>query len=495
MNPFHDYMAEKMVIWQSNQYFCGMRFVITPMLGFLIPAALSAQTGTWTLEQCIEQALKNNIDVQLAGVSAKLAEQNWRNSVAAATPDANINAGQFFQSGRSIDRFTNQFVQTTVSSNSLQLQSSVLLYAGGQIRNGIQQSKYLWLAGESDLKNMEQNTALNVANLFLQVIQTKELKASADETLKNTELQLQRTRKLFDAGVVNEGQVLNLEAQKANDQTALTNASNQEILALTNLKMLLRLPAENAFDILRPEINLYKPESYPAGQQELFDSAVKRRADVQAAVFRHKAAIYARKSARGGMLPVLSVGGNLSTVYSSNAKSVSATTISGFEPIGRVQGTNEIVEAPNIQYVLQTTDFNKQVKDNFGQSLGFNLSVPFYGKLQARNTAQRAGLDEVRAKLSADRAVQNLYTEVVSAYNNYSSAMERYQAAIKTIEAQKRNMDFVKKRFEAGQANVFELQLAQTNETTARNNLTSVRYEYMFRKMVLDFYLGKPLTL
>jgi len=73
--------------------------------------------------------------------------------------------------------------------------------------------------------------------------------------------------------------------------------------------------------------------------------------------------------------------------------------------------------------------------------------------------------------------------------------MERYQAAIKTIEAQKRNMDFVKKRFEAGQANVFELQLAQTNETTARNNLTSVRYEYMFRKMVLDFYLGKPLTL
>jgi len=480
---------------QRYQYFCGMRFAITLMLGFLMPGILPAQTGTWTLEQCIEQALKSNIDVQLAGVSAQQAQQNWRNSIAAATPDANANAGQFFQSGRSIDRFTNQFVQTTVSSNNLQLQSSVPLYAGGQIRNSIHQSKYLWLAGESDLRNMEQNTALNVANLFLQIIQAKELKASAEETLKNTDLQLQRTRKLFDAGVVNEGQVLNLEAQKANDQTSLTNATNQEILALTNLKMLLRLPAENAFDILRPEISLYKPETYTTSQQELFDSAMKRRPDLQAAVFRHKAAIYARKAARGGMLPVLSVGGNLSTVYSSNAKSISGTTFSGFEPIGRVQGTNNIVEAPSIQYTLQTIDFSKQVKDNFGQSLGFNLSVPVYGKLQARNTAQRASLDEVRAKLSAERAFQNLYTEVVSAYNNFSSAMERYQSAIRAIEAQKRNMDFVNKRYEAGQANAFELQLAQTNETTARNNLTSVRYEYMFRKMVLDFYLGKPLTL
>ncbi len=472
-----------------------MRFAFIGLLGMIASLTANAQTGTWTLEQCIEQGLKSNIDVQLASISAKQASQNFRSSLAAATPDANINAGQFFQSGRSIDRFTNQFVQSTVSSNNFQLQSSVLLYAGGQIRNGIQQSKYLWLAGESDFKNMEQNTALNIANLFLQIIQAKELKSSAEETLKNTESQLQRTRKLFDAGVVNEGQVLNLEAQKANDQTALTNAANQEILALSNLKMTLRLPAENAFDIIRPEISMYRPESYGASQQELFDSAVKRRPDVQAAVFRHKAAIYARKSARGGMLPVLSVGGNLSTVYSSNAKSVSAMTISGFEPIGRVQGTNDIVEAPNIQYTLQTIDFNKQIKDNFGQSLGFNLSVPVYGKLQARNTAQRASLDETRAKLSAERAVQNLYSEVVSAYNNFTSAMERYQAAIRAVDAQKRNMEFVRKRFDAGQANVFELQLAQTNETTARNNLTSVRYEYMFRKMVLDFYLGKPLTL
>jgi outer membrane protein len=334
-----------------------------------------------------------------------------------------------------------------------------------------------------------------VANLFLQIIQAKELNASAEETLKNTNSQLLRTKKLYEAGVVNEGQVLNLEAQKANDVTALTNARNQETLALTNLKMMLRLPAESKFDIIRPEITNYRVERYPADQQQLFDSAIKRRPDVQAAMYRQKAATYARKIARGGMMPVLSAGGNLSSVYSSNAKTVSSATISGFEAIGRVQGTNEIVEVPNIHYTLQTIDFTKQIRDNFGQSLGFNLSLPIYGKLQARNTALRATIDEIRAKLNSEKIVQNLYSEVVSAYNSFSSSMERYEAAIKGLEAQVRNMEFVTKRFEAGQSNVFELQLAQTNATTAKNNLTSVRFEYIFRKMVLDFYMGKPLGL
>ena len=104
---------------------------------------LPAQTGTWTLDQCIEQALNNNLDIKIAGVSAKQAAQNWQQSRTSLTPDATFNAGQFYQSGRSIDRFTNQFVQTTVSSNNLQLQSSILLYGGGQVRNGIKQNKYL----------------------------------------------------------------------------------------------------------------------------------------------------------------------------------------------------------------------------------------------------------------------------------------------------------------------------------------------------------------
>lgn len=453
------------------------------------------QTGTWTLEQCIDQALKNNLEIKISGISAQQSENAFQQSKLNMTPDANVNGGQFFQSGRSIDRFTNQFVQSTVSSNNFQLQSSVVLFAGGQIRNTISQNKYLWLAGESDLKNMEQSVALNVANLFLQAVQASELVKSAEQTLSNTQAQLERANKMFEAGTVNEGQVLNLKAQKANDEVTLITARNQQALALANLKMMLRLPAGQEFGILAPNVGSMAAEAYPAGEQELYDSALVRRPDVMAAVYRLKAAEYAGKASKGALLPTLSVGGTLSTVYSSNAKTVTGTSLGGFQPIGRVQGTNDVVEAPQLNYTLQTIDFNKQLRDNFGQSLGFNLSVPVYGRLQNQYNVRRANLEQERARLNAERVRQNLYNEVLGAYNNYTGAMQRYKAALEAAEAQKLNMDFVQKRYDAGQSNIYELQLARTNEATARLNLTSVRYEYVFRKMVLDFYMGKALKL
>jgi outer membrane protein len=464
-------------------------------LFFMASAACGQTGGIYSLQGCIDLAIKNSIDVRLAEINSEQAELNYKQGKLNITPDASLSAGQFFQSGRSIDRFTNQFVQTTVRSNNFQLQSSALLFGGGQIRQGIQQSKYLWLASESDLKNVTQNVALNVANLFLQVLQARELSNSAQQTLSNTISQLDRTNKLYEAGAVNEGQVLNLKAQKASDELTLTNAQNQVDLALTNLKMLLRLPADQAFDILNPSVSSTKPEVYPNNLIDLYDSALARRPDIKASDLRFKAAQFGKKAAFGSLMPSLSVGGNISTVYSSNAKFISNTVFNGFQPIGRVQGTNDIVEAPDINYTLQTIAFNKQIKDNFGQSLGFNLSYPVYGKLRNQTNFKLSRLDEERAKLTAERARQNLYNEVVSAYNNYNASEKRYQSAIEATDAQKKNADFVQKRFDAGQSNVYELQLARTNETNAKLNLASVKYEYIFRRMILDFYMGKELKL
>ncbi len=463
------------------------------ILAFLPCRFLMAQTGTWTLEQCIEHALKNNPDIQLAKINEQLAENNYLQSKLNLTPDANITGGQFFQSGRSIDRFTNQFVQTTVKSNNFQFSSSMLLYSGGQVRNTITQNKFLWLASEYDMQNMEQSIALNVSNLFLQTMQAKELTAAAEQTLLSTKLQLERTEKLFLAGSVNEGQLLNLKSQLANDELTLVNNKNQEISALTNLKMALRLPAADPFDIIKPTFANPVIEEYNASFEQVIDSASSRRPELKAANSRIRAAEYSVRSARGALLPTLSVGGNLSTVYSSNAKTITSTTISGFQPIGRVQGSNEVVEAPDINYTLQTIDFTKQLKDNFGQSLGVNLNIPIYNQFQTRYSIKRTLLETERARMNVEKAKISLYNEVTSAWNAFTSASARLAAAVKNAEAQQLNLSFVQKRFDAGLAGIIDLQMARTLESSARLNLASVKYEYIFRKMVLDFYMGKEL--
>src|SRR5688500_18581674 len=111
----------------------------------------------------------------------------------------------------------------------------------------MQSGKYSWMASEEDLRYVELNISLNVANLFLQIAQAKELVKSSNENLNNTSSQLERADKQFQAGLINEGMVLSLKAQKANDEATLINAQNQERTASTNLKLLLRLPVEQNF--------------------------------------------------------------------------------------------------------------------------------------------------------------------------------------------------------------------------------------------------------
>lgn len=410
-------------------------------------------------------------------------------------PDLSSSAGQFYQSGRSIDRFTNTFAQQTIASNNFSASSSVLLFAGGQLRNNEKAAKYAWLASEYDVANVEQNIGLTVANLFLQIAQARQQIANAQNNLNNTKLQLERVEIQFAAGVGNEGSVLGLKAQKANDEVALTNAENQALAALTSLKLLLRIPADKPFDVELPQTEFLSFNDYSTGIQTLYDSALARRPDVAAAELREQASNYRLKSAKGRYYPTLSVGGSLSSVYSSSAKEVTGSSLAGYQSIGRVQGSNEVVEVPQIAYTLQTIDFSRQLKNNFGQSLGFNLSVPIFNKFSTQTSVKLAGIDAELSRINAERARQNLYNEITTAYNAFQSAYSRFEAAKISHAAQKTNLDYLQKRFDAGAGTFTDLQLARSTESTAMNTLVSARFEYIFRKLVLDYYMGKKLEL
>lgn len=468
------------------------------LLFFLILVAsgqLAGQGKLWTLEQCIQHALDQSLDVREAQLAVEQAELRYEQSKLNMFPDLNGNAGQYYQSGRSIDRFTNTYVQKGISSSNYSLSSSMFLYAAGQVRNGIKSGKYTWLASEADLKTVEQNIALNVANLFLQIAQAKELVKSAGGNLENTNAQLDRAEKQYDAGTINEGMVLNLKAQKANDEATIINAENQEMTALVSLKMLLRIPFEEEFDIILPDLGTVLPEDYPASLVSIYASALSKRPEILAADMRVQSSIYYKKYTKGAMYPALSIGVNLGTVYSSNALYVRDTLLGEIVYIGRVKGTNQLVEAQRINYDLATIKYGEQLRNNFGQSFGLNLTVPIFGRYTERNNYRFASLDLERSKIGLERAKQTLYNEVVGVYTAYNSVSNRYKAASLSNEAQQLNLDFVQKRFDGGQSSATELQMAKASEFVSRINLVSVKYEYIFRKMILDFYMGKKLEL
>ena len=486
-----------------RHYLCEMRWLYFLFLGGFsavslaqnsLPKTQESNVEKLTLEKCIQIALSNNLDVQLSAIANTSAEYDLLQSKLNLGPDINGTAGQYYQSGRSIDRFTNQYVQTTIGSNNFQIQGNWILFAGGQLRNAINQYKYNKLATEQDLLQVKQTICLNVSLAYLQCLQGREQQKAVAATVESSKNELDRVQKLLSAGAANEGALWSAKAQYLNNVSNYTQAENGYNSAVNTMKNLLMINSEVAVEISAemPAVPQNKNEKYSL--TELIDSAMNHRPDIKAAQFRLNASEFALKSAKGALLPSLTIGGNLNTVYSGNAKTVTGYSINGTQPIGYVKSTLEVVEAPSVSYTTKTIAFGNQIKVNFGQSFGATMSVPIYGKLQTHTQISQAKLSILRNEISLNKSVQNLKTDVTSAYINYTNSLAKYLALEETHKAQKKNLEFVQIRFQNGQASQFEMQSAQNTEINAYMNLISSNYEYIFRQLVLDFLINNQIT-
>ncbi len=461
-----------------------MRFIIVLLGSVLIAPQLNAQ---YSLQQCIKIALESNLDIRLSQLNINQAEIAEEQSKMQLTPTLNGNFGQFYQSGRSIDRFTNQFVQSTVGNTSLQIQGGWTLFSGRRIMNGIKQSKMNTSATKLDHLQNQQNIVLNVALAYLSCLQTNEQVKAAELNVSTLLQELKRVEKTFALGATNEGTVLASKAQWSAAQSNLAQVRNQHLNALLVLRNMLLIPHDESFEIqtmdgITPEIL-----TYPISSKEMIDTALTRRPDYKAAQLKIQSAQLGIQIAKGAYSPNLSIGGNLSSVYSDNAKSITGYNVTGMQPVGFVKGTNEIVEAPTFEYTASTIDFNKQLKDNFGQSFGATLSVPIYNQFQNRNNITRAKIALIQSEINADRIKQTIINDVMNALQSFENASSQFQAMRENYESQKKNLDFVQIRFNNGQASYYELQLAKNNEVAAEQNYISSKYECILRKIILDY--------
>jgi outer membrane protein len=454
---------------------------------FLIsPLHAQSEKKSYRLSECVEIALKNNPDILLSAAGVESANIEMQQSVLNLSPSINGSMGQYYQSGRSIDRFTNQFVQTTVGNSSFQLQGNWVVFAGGQLKNAVKQSKYNYQASALDLIQSKQNMALSVSLAYLQVMQAREQLKAARVNSESLQQELKRTEKLLALGASNEGVVLSARAQYFNARSQETQALNQYKNRLLNLKGMLVIPFDEPFEIADNEVTLPSLTNGVVLNSTLFDSILNRRADYQSSMYRAKAAEVGVKIAKGAFTPSLSLGGSLSTIYSDNAKRISGYTITGVQPIGIVRGSNEIVEAPVFSYNAQTIEFNNQIKDNFGQAFGATLSVPVFGQLQTHSQVKRAQVAVTQAQLNQRRLKQSIVNEVTLAFQNFENASAQYDAAEQNYEVQKRNLEFVQKRMDLGQATVFEMQMAKNNEVSAYQSFLNAKYEATLRYLIIE---------
>lgn len=473
---------------------------ITCFLLVLVAGAAYAQETpkVWTLKACIDYALQNNINVKRSLLAVDNAEINLLQAKATMLPSVNGGASYGLNWGRSVDPTSNLFIQQQINSINFNGSSSFLLFNGLRLLNTVRQNQYENKASIEDYNKARNDVILSVITFYLNVIFNKELYQNAQFQLNTTNQQLDRTRKLAEAGSVPRGNVLDLEAQSATNELNLVNRENALNLSLLQLKQALQLPGATAMDVEVPDMAMVEELALTKNADEIFSIAKATMPEMKAAALRVTGSTLALKAARGNYMPRVNMVGNIFTNYSSAFKlPVDFETIGPPQQIGVVQGSNAPVVSlsPQIRAILAEKPRSEQFSDNVSKALSFQLQVPIFNGLATRSNVQRSIISNQQALISLQDNENRLRQSVESAYNDALAAAKTFQSATKQVTARDEAYRMNKQRFENGAINFVDYQVSENNLFQAKSDLLRAKYDFIFKKKVLDFYEGKQIEL
>ena len=463
----------------------------------ILSGLLQVQAQPWTLQTCIDTALQNNIQLNQQQLNNRLTELNLEQSKAERIPTLNASASQGLNFGRSIDPYTNLYSNNNFASNSFSMNSNLVLFNGFQIKNTIKRNEIDWKAGQKDLEALKKNITLNITLGYVQVLFAYDQLENARNKVASTQAQVERTKKLVEAGELPEGNLLQLKSQLATDHYAEVNAGNQLWMSKVNLMQLMDIPVNPAFDVVRPAL----PDTIDTGlltkkTEEIYQEALRTQPQVQSAALRVMSAEKNLQISKGAMSPRLSLSANLSSGYS-NARSLydrTYTTVT--QEIGYLASNpNEKVLADRQQAIIESRPypFQNQIWDNFGQSVRFSLSIPIFNKKQVKTNIKRSMISIETARLNEWNVKVQLRKEVEQAYSDLIVASKNFAAAYEQLLSAKRSFQDIERKYNLGLVNATDYLIEKNNYANAQVTLTRNKYDYIFKQKILDFYMGIPI--
>ena len=466
-------------------------FGIIFLLVFTAISGLEAQSA-WDLQQCIAYAKNHNIGLKQTNLTNQVNLNNAEQSKAGLLPTLNAAATHQYNFGQTIDRYTNSFVKSqAVLSQNFYLSSNVTLWSGLSQYNNIKASEYNYLSGVERLKQQENDLSLSVANAYIGVIFSEELLKISQSQYQITKEQLARTQKLVEAGSSAKSVEYDMLAQLATEDVNLTSAENNYNLSLLTLKQLMNFDSISNFAIARPDLEVQEGLLLESNLTAIYETALKNQPTIKSSELSIKSAERYLLASRGRMSPTLSFNASMGTGTSGLAKKV----------IGYQDQTNVLQTSQgNLVYttqapILVSTPFSEQFKNNANKSIGFTFSLPIYNGYQTATGMKNAKISALNARFTMDLAKQNLYKSIAQAVANAKAALNKYKSREASVKAARESFFYAQQKFNAGVISSFDFNSAKNRLFAAESNLLQDKYDYIFKLKVIDYYMGKPLSL
>lgn len=453
-----------------------LRYCLLFLSIVLLPCTVASQTANaeWSLQMCIDYALKNNLSIKQQQLSSELARASFIQSKAQVLPSFNGNATHDYNFGRIFDFSSGNFTDKQTLTQNFNLSTNVTLFNGLQTYNTIKQNEYNYLSSKSDVEKMRNDISLNVATAFLQILFNQELLEIAKRQHELTKQQTENIKKMVEIGTRAKGDLLDMQAQLASDDLSIANAQNNLDLSYLTLIQLLDLDSAKNFSINKPQLPEPAENILNLSPSSIYSTAIEKQPEIKSALLNQKSFEKALTAAKGGISPRITLNGNYGTRYSQLNKQLS-------DPAN-----------PFSDYII--TPFEDQIHQNTYKSVGLTLYVPLFNNLQTYTSINRSKINLLNAKYNVEQTQNQLRKTIEQAYADATAAYKNYKAAQRMEEALKEAFKYAEEKFNVGAISAINLNDSRNKLNKAQSDLLQAKYNYIFKSKVLDFYMGKPLS-
>lgn len=436
---------------------------MTCLAGLLL-LSLSTECAAkqWSLRDCIDYALANNIQLQKAKIKDYSALEDVKQSQAALLPSLNLSTSQnvsytpWPQQGRATvaDGYVQSSVDKVYYNGSYSLSGNWTVWNGNKNRNNVKLNKVAAEQARLDSATTANNVLEQIAQLYVQILYSNEAIAVTKESLKTSQTNEQRGKTMVEVGKMSKADLAQLTAQRAQDEYAIVEAESNLRNYKRQLKELLQITSDEEFDVAVPSTtDDMALEAVPA-LNDVYAASLEQRPEIKNAKLGIESSDLGIKVAKAGRMPTVSLNAGVTTSTSS----------------------------------MSDNTWGTQMKNNFSLGGGVTVSIPLFDNRQTKTAVNKAKLQKQSYLLDLQDKQTTLYSTIENYWLQAVTNQNKFKAARISTESAQASYELLSEQFKQGLKNTVELMTGKTNLLQAQQNELQSKYLAILNLNMLEFY-------
>lgn len=423
-----------------------------------IPSGIYAKQ--WTLKECINYALENNISLQKTQIKKASANEDYLQSKAALLPSLSASSNQnvsytpWVTSGISGEGFTKSSVDKVYYNGSYSVMGNYVIWNGNKNRNQVKLNKLTYEAAALDSATQAQNLQEQIATLYIQICYSTEAIRVNQESYKSSLENENRGKEFVKIGKMSQADLAQLTAQRAQDEYNIVAAESNVKNYKRQLKELLQITNDEAFDIVIPSTTDSQALASIPALNSVYASALENRPEIKS---------YQNMIDQSNLNIDIAKAGKMPTISANAGVSTSSTS-------------------------MNKTGWGTQIKQNFNLGGGVSISIPIYDNRATKTAINKANLQKQSSMLDLKNEQTKLYSTIENYWLQANTNQSQFKSAKVSTESAKISFELLNEQFKLGLKNIVELRTGKDNLLKAQQNELQAKYLTILNLGMLNFY-------